>query len=181
MPTMVEVNENLPYFMFSLDLNHKLVNGESPLDVVHVYVGNPAMCFFWNRLCGPGGRTTLENFYFFFDAASQLARGAGRSVPRCFDATRCRQFDAVLLPEWRQCRTICLANKQTHDCIYFSGVTVEQLLWLLHWQQYPAPIASFVKQNRRNLDHLLFDVGFDYGMERDCHSHIIKSGYYGVF
>jgi hypothetical protein len=181
MPTMVEVNENLPYFMFSLDLNHKLVNGESPLDVVHVYVGNPGSVVSSGiAYAVRTGSTTLENFYFFFDAASQLAEVAGKIASSALFDDTVLPIHAVLLPELRQCRTICLANKQTHDCIYFSGVTVEQLLWFLDWQQYPAPIASFVKQNRRNLDHLLFDVGFDYRMERDK-LHIIKSGYYGVF
>ena len=41
MPTAVIANENLPYFMFSLDMNEALVTGRAPLDVIHMYVGNP--------------------------------------------------------------------------------------------------------------------------------------------
>ena len=80
----------------------------------------------------------------------------------------------------RDCRTICVANKQTHDCVYFSGVNVDQLLWFLNRFSYPEPIRSFIADNRSNLDHLLFDVGFDYRMDGTSLA-VLKSGYYGVF
>ena len=41
-------------------------------------------------------------------------------------------------------------------------------------------IASFVEENRVKLDHLQFDVGYDYKMEGNELA-ILKSGYYGVF
>ena len=87
---------------------------------------------------------------------------------------------AVLVPELRSCRTICVANKQTHDCVYFSGVDVRQLLIFLTRLAYPEAIVAFVRQNLANLDHLLFDVGFDYRMDGDGLV-VLKSGYYGVF
>ncbi len=37
----VRVNENLPYFMFSIDINSDVVSSEKDLDVVHMYIGNP--------------------------------------------------------------------------------------------------------------------------------------------
>ena len=37
----VPVNESLPYFMFSLDLDAELAASRRDLDVVHMYVGNP--------------------------------------------------------------------------------------------------------------------------------------------
>lgn len=181
MPTDIEPNENLPYFMFSLDLNNEIVTGQALLNVVHMYVGNPGSTVssgiaYAVRAAG----TTLENFYFFFDAGSQLPDVANKIASSAlFDDTRL-SIDSVLVPELRRCRTICLANKQTHDCIYFSGVNVEQLQWFLDWLQYPAAIASFVRANHGNLDHLLFDVGIDYRMEQGA-LRILKSGYYGVF
>ena len=45
---------------------------------------------------------------------------------------------------------------------------------------YPEAIVSFVRENLGNLDHLLFDVGFDYCMDGDGIA-VLKSGYYGVF
>ena len=159
----------------------RFVTGRVPLDVVHVYVGNPGSAVSSGiAYAMRAGSTILENFYFFFDAASQLADVAGKIASSAlFDDTRIN-VEAVLVPELRGCRTICLANKQTHDCIYFSGVDIDQLQWFLDWLQYPAAIIEFVRCNRDNLDHLLFDVGFDYRMEHGK-LHIIKSGYYGVF
>ncbi|MCH2180305.1 MAG: hypothetical protein MK106_16055, partial [Mariniblastus sp.] len=40
-PCKFSVNEALPYFMFSIDLDEALVSGKRDLDVVHMYVGNP--------------------------------------------------------------------------------------------------------------------------------------------
>jgi hypothetical protein len=180
-PTDIEPNENLPYFMFSLDMNYDIVTARAPLDVVHMYVGNPGSTVSSGiAYAVRANSTTLENFYFFFDAASQLADVAGKITSSAlFDDTQLN-VEAVLIPQLRRCRTICLANKQTHDCIYFSGVDIDQLKWFLHWLRYPDTITSFVTKNRDNLDHLLFDVGFDYRMEHGT-LRIIKSGYYGVF
>ena len=58
----------------------------------------------------------------------------------------------------RDCRTICGANKQTHDCVYFSGVDVDRLLLFPERLGYPRPIFAFVRDNRTNLDHLLFEL-----------------------
>lgn len=181
MPANIEPNENLPYFMFSLDLNHEIVTRQAPLDVVHMYVGNPGSTVSSGiAYAVRASSTTLENFYFFFDAASQLADVAGKITSSALFDDTMLHVEAVLIPELRVCRTICLANKQTHDCIYFSGVDIDQLQWFLEWLRYPDPITEFVRENRNNLDHLLFDVGFDYRMEQGV-LRIIKSGYYGVF
>lgn len=180
-PCDVRPNENLPYFMFSLDLDGELAAGRRDLDVVHMYVGNPGSTVSSGIAYAlRAGGATLENFYFFFDAASQLDEAARKIVTSAhFDDTRL-DVDAVLLPELRGCKTICVANKQTHDCVYFSGVDAHQLLFFLERLTYPAAIVSFVRQNLANLDHLLFDVGFDYRMHGG-ELELLKSGYYGVF
>jgi len=121
-----------------------------------------------------------RGLHTFFDAARQLPEVAGKIASSALFDDTLLSVESVLLPRLRECRTVCMANKQTHDCIYFSGVDVDQLQWFLEWQQYPAPIAGFVRNNRNSLDHLLFDVGFDYRMERGA-LRILKSGYYGVF
>jgi hypothetical protein len=177
----VPVNENLPYFMFSLDLDGDLASRRRDLDVVHMYIGNPGSTVSSGvAYAVRAGATTLENFYFFFDGRSQRDDAVEKIRSSAhFDATRL-SVDAVLMPELRDCRTICIANKQTHDCIYFSGVDVRQLLWFLARLDYPRAISKFVEDNRHNFDHLLFDVGFDYRMDGDALV-FLKSGYYGVF
>jgi hypothetical protein len=45
---------------------------------------------------------------------------------------------------------------------------------------YPGELISFIEKNRSKLDHLQYDVGYDYKMDgKDLM--ILKSGYYGVF
>jgi hypothetical protein len=44
----------------------------------------------------------------------------------------------------------------------------------------PGSDCVVVRQNLANLDHLRFDVGFDYRMKGRALS-ILKSGYFGVF
>ena len=173
--------ESLPYFMFSVDLDAELAAGKRALDVVHMYVGNPGSAVSSGiAYAVRSGGTTLENFYFFFDGATQRAEAAGKICSSAyFDDTRL-PVEAVLVPELARCQTICVANKQTHDCVYFSGVDVEQLAFFLERLGYPAPIQAFVRENRARLDHLLFDVGFDYRMEQGRIA-VLKSGYYGVF
>lgn len=180
-PCRVTVSESLPYFMFSLDLDAELAAGRREMDVVHMYVGNPGSTVSSGvAYAMREGDAKLENFYFFFDAATQLNDAAKKICNSAyFDETRF-PLEAILVPELRECRTICVANKQTHDCVYFSGVDVRQLLHFLERLRYPAPIVAFVRDNLANLDHLLFDVGFDYRTEGDRIS-ILKSGYYGVF
>jgi len=177
----VKVNENLPYFMFSLDLDADLAGGRRDIDVVHMYVGNPGSTVSSGIAYALRAQdTTLENFYFFFDAANQLADASKKICSSAhFDDTS-MPVEAVLVPELRTCKTICVANKQTHDCVYFSGIDVHQLLFFLERLRYPDAIVSFVRQNRANLDHLRFDVGFDYRMAAGRLA-ILKSGYYGVF
>lgn len=176
----VRINENLPYFMFSIDLDAQIAAGERPLEVVHLYVGNPHSLVSSGIAYGVRERsTTLENFYFFFDAATQMAAvGDKISCSAHYDTTSL-PLERILLPELKQCQTICVANKQAHDCVYFSGIGVDQLVFFLDWLRYPAAIVDFVRAHRQRLDHLRFDAGFDYRVEAG-RLVVLKSGYYGV-
>lgn len=177
----VQPNENLPYFMFSLDLDADLAAGRRELDVVHMYVGNPGSAVSSGIAYAVRvGGVTLENFYFFFDGERQLDEAAGKIRSSAhFDDSRVA-IDEILVPELRRCTTICVANKQTHDCVYFSGIDVDQLVYFLERLRYPQAISSFVRHNASKLDHLRFDVGFDYRIESGRLA-VLKSGYYGVF
>ena len=179
-PCAVQANEALPYFMFSLDLNQDLVTGTA-LDVVHLYVGNPGSAVSSGiAYAVTESATVLENFYFFFDAATQLEDVAAKvSSSAVFDETRF-DLDQVLIPEFCRCQTICVANKRTHDCIYFSGVDVHQLISFLQRFSYPAETLAWVRHHAPDLDHLLFDVGMDYRADHNGFT-VLKTGFYGVF
>jgi hypothetical protein len=45
---------------------------------------------------------------------------------------------------------------------------------------YPEELISFALTNKDKLDHLQFDVGYDYKMDGN-ELVILKSGYYGFF
>lgn len=177
----VRANESLGYFMFSLDINEDLLSATTDLDVVHMYVGNPGSRVSSGiayALTNQG--PALENFYFFFEAKRDLRQAAEKVYNSVhLDAARI-DIDRILQPELRNCNTICIANKQKNDTAYFSGVDVDQLLFFLGRLDYPPKIVSFVAENRHMLDHLLYDVGFDY-VGRGDELVMLKSGYYGVF
>jgi len=177
----VRLNENHHYFMFSLDIDDALVAGDRSVDEIHMYIGNPGsdvssgICY---AVTPTGAR--LENFYFFFDARRHRDDILNKIACSAQIDQGAVELGEIYRPELRDCRTICLANKQRTDCIYFSGITVDQLIFFLNWLDYPRPLRSLVERNRSRLDHLLYDVGFDYRMEGD-RLRIEKSGYYGIF
>ena len=177
----VPVNENLPYFMFSIDIDEQLLSGSRDLDEVHMYIGNTGstvssgICYSLKK-----AGTRLENFYYFFDAKEQLNEIVEKaSSSAYFDDTR-TDIDEILWPELRDCGVIVVANKQHNDSIYFSRINVGQLIFFLKRLGYPGELCRFVEAHQSELDHLLYDVGIDYRMDEDGVV-ILKSGYYGIF
>lgn len=177
----VRANEGLHYFMFSLDIDEKLISGGSNLEEIHMYIGNPGstvssgICY---SVTSVG--TRLENFYFFFDSKRHLDEVMAKVCCSVHVDLTVLGIDQIVLPQLRDCKTICVANKQENDCVYFSGINVDQLIFFLKTMGYDDGLVSFVEGNRSRLDHLQYDVGFDYRMEgKDLV--ILKSGYYGVF
>lgn len=176
----IEADEDLHYFMFSIDITGELVSGSRKLEEIHMYIGNPGssvssgICY---SLTAAGSR--LENFYFFFDAKREMNEILAKAACSAYIGSGVAP-DELFWPELRDCRVIVVANKQQNDSLYFSGINVEQLIFFLKKLNYPGGLCSFVENNRQMLDHLQFDVGFDYRMEKGKLS-ILKSGYYGVF
>jgi hypothetical protein len=181
MPSDLRVNEARDYFMFSIDLSADLLSGAQQLDELQMYIGNvgstvsSGICYSVTK-----SQIAMKNFYFFFDARSQSREIVDKVVSSAYLDLSSFQLDAVLWPELRQCKTIVVANKRTHDGIYFSRVNLEQLRFFLGKMAYPQPLIDFVDSHQHQLDHLLYDVGFDYRME-DGVLRILKSAYYGVF
>jgi hypothetical protein len=177
----IKANENLHYFMFSIDIDDPLLSERKDLDEIHLYIGNPGstvssgICY---SLTSSG--TRLENFYFFFDAAKQQKEIVTKAMTSAHLDTTLIGMDQILWPEMRNCGVIVVANKQGNDAVYFSRINVDQLIFFLRRMGYPRELIAFVEQNRSKLDHLLYDAGFDYRMEGK-ELRILKSGYYGIF
>lgn len=175
--------EHLPYFMFSVDIDPAPtgIAGARPLDVIHAYIGNPGSTVSSGISYGlRADGIVLENFYFFFDAMLQREEVIDKICSSPFFDEMSDCLDDILIPELRNCTTICIANKKTHDCIYFSGVNVNQMVYFLIKMEYPKSIVNFIEDNLYNLNHLLFDVGFDYRVEGGVVRRF-KAGFYSVF
>jgi hypothetical protein len=87
----------------------------------------------------------------------------------------------ILLPELFECAKICVAKKRFADAVYYSGITVDQLLWFLRRFSYPVTVTEFVTAHRDDFRHLLFDVGIDYCSGPDGRLQYPKTGYYSTF
>ncbi|MEP3478812.1 MAG: hypothetical protein ABJZ55_06165 [Fuerstiella sp.] len=175
------VSPDLPYFMFSFDLDEDVAKANGKIDTVHVYVGNPGSTVSSGISYGftdDPHASELENFYFFFDAKDRqqiedkIQCAAWRNQPNTL-------VEEILRPDLMDCHTICLANKRTSNTIYFSGVTVVQLRSFLNWQNYPSEFQAFIAEHQSELDHLLYDVGVDYQVRGNT-IEFVKSGIYGI-
>jgi len=176
----IRANELFHYFMFSLDISDELLSGIRNLEEIHMYIGNPGstvssgICYLLTR-----SAMRLENFYFFFDAKREAREILAKASCSAFIDGRL-EIDRIVWPEMIDCKVIVVANKQQNDAVYFSGIHVDQLILFLKRMLYPAETIAFVEENRGSLDHLQYDVGYDYRMEGGDLV-ILKSGYYGVF
>ncbi|MFY9855026.1 MAG: hypothetical protein WAK26_14220 [Terracidiphilus sp.] len=172
-------NENIFYFMFSIDITEEIFT--RGIDEAHLYIGNPGSSVS-SGICysHTPARTKFENIYFFFDARSQMQDVAAKIACSAHIDTKRISMDEILRPELRVCKTVCVANKQENDCVYFAGIGFHQFLFFLRWMNYRTDLIAFLEENRTKLDHLEFDVGFDYRMDGDKLI-VIKSGYYGIF
>ena len=164
-------NEQLPYFMFSLDFPP----GFSRLEIpgVHLYTGSFAY------YCDAGGMT-LENHYSFYDPGpdrDKITRDVWKSAFVDYSSVDIRE---ILIPELISCKSVCRSHKPRNDGIYYSGISPAQFLFFLKRFEYPEPIIAWISDNQARLDHLQYDIGFDYTMESG-RIKILKSGYYGVF
>jgi hypothetical protein len=176
----IRVNELFHYFMFSLDISDELLFGARDLEEIHMYIGNPGstvssgICYLLTQ-----SAMRLENFYFFFDTKREADEILAKASCSAFIDGRV-DIERIVWPEMRSCKVIVVANKQQNDAVYFSGIDVDQLILFLKRMAYPRELIAFIEENRGLLDHLQYDVGYDYRMEGGDLV-ILKSGYYGVF
>lgn len=177
----IEANENLHYFMFSIDITQDLVSGEAELDEIHLYIGNPGstvssgICYSLTK-----EKTRLENFYFFFNTKKERDEIIYKTICSAHVDYTVIDIQQILWPEMNTCKVLVVANKQENDAVYFSRINVDQLIFFMRKMRYQRELIAFVEENRSRFDHLLFDAGFDYRMEGEDLV-ILKSGYYGIF
>ena len=172
--------EGRPYFMFSIDLDDAIVSRRKPLEIVNMYIGNPGstvssgICY---EVSGTGAR--LANFYFFFNAKTQMPEVRAKAACSAHQDLRNPALDAVFRKPWLDCEVAVVANKQMNDGAYFSRVGTPALIDFLETQPFPAALAGFVQNHRADLDHLLWDIGVDY-VAANGQARIVKAAFYGL-
>jgi hypothetical protein len=180
-PCEVATSERHPYFMFSIDFGREQLAEGRPIEEVQMYIGNigsyvsSGVCYGVTR-----SRTTLKNFYFFFDAKRDMQEVIGKLTSSAYLDLPGLDLDAILLPELVDCQTIVVSNKRDRDGVYFCRIDVRQLLFFLKRMRFPRAQVDFVEQNADRLDHMLYDVGFDFRVENG-ELRVVKSAYYGTF
>lgn len=177
----LQLPDRRPYFMFSLDLDADLAAGRRDIDQIDLYLGNPGSSVSSGICYGlTAAGQELRNFYFFFDYQRERdeildkIRHSAFIDPDTFDPGE------IVWPELRGCTTLVVANKRTNDGAYFTRVGVDVLLGFLRRLGYPPPLIGFVESERDRLDHLRFDVAFDYRMQGG-RLKLTKSAFYGYF
>lgn len=175
-PSQLRLSPSRPYFMFSLDLTTDMAG----IDQASVYMGNPGSSVS-SGICYNLGRDglRLDNLYYFFDAREQWDDIVSKVAASVHLDLRAVDLDDILWPELRACGVIVVANKRFGDGVYFSRITIDQLLHFVERLDYPEAVRRFLHDNRTRLDHLLYDVGIDY-RQVDGRIEITKSAYYGI-
>ena len=173
-----QVPDTTNYFMYSFDLDHEMLAARSV----------PELNIYLQFFEGQGGYSyavredsrEMRNTYRFHRPKQEID-AILHQVQRSMwvDFSRVRLAD-IVLPELFECQKICVAKKRLADAIYYSGITVDQLLWFMRRFEYPAQIIEFVEAQREQLEHLLFDVGIDYQTGPDGELIYPKTSYYST-
>jgi len=174
------VRESVPYMMASFDLSSRTVETRR-IDELNLYLTGEAHHAGRSYKLRDGGAVELENTYRFFRSkpeAREIVELLRSSV--FVDYADPRTLSRVLVPELFACKKVCVAKKRTCDAVYYSGITVEQLLWFLRRFAYPAELVALVDAQQERLDHLYFDVGIDYRDDETGRVVFPKSSYYGT-
>lgn len=172
-------NENLPYFMFSINISLDILkNGLLP--AFRIYITGQS-----DRRTGlsylfDGKELKFENHYAFYDPKTEINELVEKIKSSVFIDFSKIGLNAILLPELILCKTICIANKKGSDCIYYSGIDINQFLFFLKEFGFPRGTVDFIEKHKAKLDHMQYDVGFDYKMKKN-ELKITKSHYYGTF
>jgi hypothetical protein len=172
------VPDSVRYFMYSFDLDADAL-ARAKVPEINIYLqfheGQGGHSYAVRE-----GSRELRNTYRFHRPKPEID-AILHQVQRSMyvDFTTVRLAD-IIMPELFECTKICVAKKRFADAIYYSGITVDQLLWFFRRFEYPEAITAFVEQQRDDLEHLLFDVGIDYCSGPDGRLIYPKTGYYST-
>lgn len=175
------LDEALPYFMASIEVPLSVRAERHQVQAIDIYVGNPDESGISSGLCYEVADDEIQfkNLYYFFDARNDWDSVLAKAACSAHVPLGSVRAEAVF-PNWlREARVVVVANKRLNDGAYFSGIGVDALIRFMEHFDYPVELVCFARENRDQLAHLLFDVGYDYRVEN---GHVVlgKSSIYNV-
>lgn len=175
----LELSPARPYYCFSFERSPENFHAGAKVTEVDIFTGGQIgeAIYAKSHILDDSG-TRFKNIYHFFQTAQGLHTIRPTVISSIhLDLSR-TDYEQVLWPELVDCETICIADKERCAGIYFGRIRLPQLLFFLRRLQYPRTIIGFVETHSDELDHMLYDVGFDFRMD-DGEIRILKSSYYG--
>ena len=171
------LDESLPYLMCSLELDAaRLAAGHS--EGFRIYLPGTRSIDGHDGISYVATAQALvrENRYSFFSAETELD-----GVRRCMEGSLHGQQDRAILlhPRLTRCHTICYAEKQRTDALYFSRISTP-LLGVFARAYLPGALAQVITEHAVDFAHLCWDVGYDFQRRPASGSaRITKAGIYG--
>ncbi len=174
-------DDSKPYFMFSVEFDDRHARGKAEIGQVDIYMGNPGsnvssgICY---GLTADGYE--MRNLYFFFDAVKHHDDLRGKIASTVHLPFRQIPMDRIVWPEMNGVQTIVVANKRYNDGLYFSRISIDQLIVFMDRLDFPRALRDFMFERRESLAHHLFDVGYDYLPDAKGDIQYLKGSYYGL-
>lgn len=178
----LDVDLNLPFASFSLDLDEIVDGCSDGVSGINLYFGNGVD----SRCPGLSCRATadallLRNTYFV--AATDDGEAMRELSTRILYSPRNGSKSAthhLLAKRPPSCRYVYFANKPACDAVYYSETDLEFYQHFISWAGLPAEFCSYITEHAAELDHLRWDMGFNYVVVDDD-VQVSKVGVYGYF
>ena len=168
------------WYSLSFDIPPAVLRGEEPVTGFHTYAthfpAEPRTAL--SYALGAHGQR-LENVYYLFHPVRDRAAVEAYLATSAQSTGDPGPATEVLWPELAGGDHLALAHKPTCDGIYFGGIGVDGLLAFLRRTGFAPWMTERVAAEQARLDHLRFDVGFDF-VWRHGHAEVVKAGFYGV-
>jgi hypothetical protein len=182
MPCLINIDDNLPYFMYSIEITPEMLREGMPLQSISIYIGSPGGAMFGGKSYTQraNGPLCLQNIYSFYDPKISL-----EDIRENIDNSAHLEGSSLISGQltcnaYINCDTICVANKKLNDCIYYSGIDTRALIKFLAEFSFSSSLINLLETHDDSFLHLLYDIGIDYRI--DNHKIVYpKTSFYGVF
>ncbi len=174
----LHINEDIPFFMWSMEINPQAPDRISEIDIYCNGAGGTISggeCFTLSK-----SGCEFKNLYSFFEIPrdAQIAVETLTSGPRLAGLAA---FPAQIYPGASQEEVYVVARKRHNDAVYLSRMPLHCTISILETVHFSKPILDFVKEQEKSLQHHRFDVGIDFIVGPEANMKITKSGLYGIF